>query len=77
MNLTQYMGQILGPRPQAEIVITFYEDEKINYQIEGMHGPVAPETAFRLLRAVMQEIIKSAPQPTVIQPTQDTTGDPA
>ncbi len=69
-EMTKYMGQILGPRPQAEIVITFYEDDRINYQIEGMNGPVSPEGAFRMLKAVMQEIVKSVPQPVVIPPQE-------
>ena len=57
-DLSQYMGQLLGPKPIAEIVITHYEDEKVNFQVEGMRGPVAPEDACKLLALVHQEIAK-------------------
>ena len=57
-DLAQYMGQLLGPKPIAEIVITHYEDEKVNFQVEGMRGPVAPEDACKLLALVHQEIAK-------------------
>jgi len=63
--LAQYMGQLLDPRPVAEIVITMYETNAINYQIEGMTGPVTPETAYKMLRIVMQEIINQN-KPTVV-----------
>ena len=56
--LTEYMGQLLGPKAIIEIVITHYEDEKVNFQVEGMRGPVAPEDACRLLALVHQELAK-------------------
>ena len=65
MSLANRMGQLLGPRPVQESVITRYENDTINYQIEGMSGPVPPEDAYRLLSVVASQIaphIISAPQ---------------
>jgi len=56
--LSEHMGELLGPRPLAEVVITLYEDERLNYQIEGMNGPVAPGVVFKLLRAVGAEVFR-------------------
>ena len=56
--LTEYMGQLLGPKAIIEIVVTHYEDGKVNYQVEGMRGPVAPEDACNLLALVHQELAK-------------------
>ena len=53
------MGRLLGPRPAQEIVITRYEDNIINYQIEGKTGPVSPKDALALLNVVAQEVLKS------------------
>ena len=65
MNLSDHMGRLLGPRPVQEIVITRYEDDRINYQIEGMTGgPVPPEDSYRLLSIVASQIAPhiNAPQ---------------
>ena len=64
MTLSARMGRLLGPRPVQEIVITRYEDDRINYQIEGMHGPVPPEDSYRLLSIVASQIAPhiNAPQ---------------
>lgn len=68
MSLTERMGQLLGPKPVQEIVITRYADDVVNYQIEGMHGPVPPEDAYRLLSIIASQIAphinapKEAPQ---------------
>ena len=64
MSLADHMGKLLGPRPFQEIVITRYENGTINYQIEGMSGPVPPEDAYRLLSVVASQIAPhiSAPQ---------------
>ncbi len=56
MSLSDQMGNLLGPRPIQEIVITRYEDNTINYQIEGMKGPVPPEDSYRLLTIVASQI---------------------
>ena len=47
-----------------EIVITRYEDDRMNYQIEGMTGPVPPEDSYRLLSIVASQIAPhiNAPQ---------------
>lgn len=58
MSLMSHMGQLLGPRSVCEIVITLYENDKINYQFEGMTGPVAPGVAYRLLKTVADEVAK-------------------
>ncbi len=50
------MGQLFGPDPIVEIVITQFEDDKVNFQIEGMRGQVAPEHAIQLLWQVQQAI---------------------
>lgn len=50
------MGELLGPRSIVEIVITLYEDERINYQLEGMKGPVSPGMAYKLLETVAREV---------------------
>ena len=55
-ELTERMGQLLGPRPVQEIVITRYANNVVNYQIEGMHGPVSPEDSYRLLSIVASQI---------------------
>ncbi len=68
MSFAEHLGQLLGPRPIQEIVITRYEDNKINYQIEGMAGPVSPEDSYTLLSIVASQIAphlqtpKEAPQ---------------
>ena len=54
--LSEHMGQLLGPRSVVEIVITLYADNKINYQLEGMHGPVSPGVAYKLLECVAREV---------------------
>ena len=68
MSLTDWMGELLGPKPVQEIVITRYADNRVNYQIEGMNGPVPPEDSYRLLAIVASQIApniqapKEAPQ---------------
>ena len=57
-DLSVKMGQLLGPRPVREIVITQYEDNRVNYQFEGMKGPVTPEEAYKLLALVASEVTK-------------------
>ena len=57
-DLSAKMGQLLGPRPVQEIVITRYEDNRVNYQFEGMRGPVTPEDAYKLLSLVAAEVTK-------------------
>jgi hypothetical protein len=61
-DLSQRMGQLLGPVPIQEIVITRYEDDTINFQIEGMKGPVSPQDSYRLLAIVAQELTKAIAQ---------------
>lgn len=63
MSLAEWMGQLLGPRPVQEIVITRYAGDQsmgdqINYQIEGMDGPVHPQDAYQLLAIVAGEVAK-------------------
>ena len=50
------MGQLLGPRSVAEIVITLYENDQINFQMEGMKGPLSPQVAYKLLATVAKEL---------------------
>lgn len=77
MSVSQYMGQLLGPRPKQEIVITRYEDDKINYQIEGMTAPVPPYDAYQLLAVVASQIAKviaqepAPPTPQEAPPTHE------
>lgn len=56
-ELRSYMGELLGPRPLHEIVITQYEDNRLNYQIEGMNGPVTPQQVLNMLQAVVNQIV--------------------
>lgn len=63
-QLTRKLGQLLGPAPVAEIVITLYENQQINYQIEGMQGPVTPQQAYQLLATVAQQIATPSTQET-------------
>lgn len=58
-KLNERMGELLGPRSVVEIVITLYDDDKINYQLEGMRGPVSPQVAYKLLEAVAIEVARS------------------
>ena len=62
MSITEYMGQLLGPRPVQEIVITRYEDNKVNFQFEGMRGPIPPQEAYQLLALVANEVAKQMAQ---------------
>lgn len=57
------MGRLLGPDIKAEIVITLYEDETINFQVMGRKGPVSPETTYRLLACVANEVQQSFTTP--------------
>ena len=71
MNLFQpildRMGVLLGPREEAEIVITLYEDEQINFQVMGRKGPISPGKTYKILATVAQEIAKSIePEVTTI-----------
>ena len=63
MILTEYMGHLLGPRPLQEIVITRYEDDRVNFQIEGMQGPVPPQEAYQLLSIVASQLVTQIPAP--------------
>ncbi len=54
--ISKHMGELLGPRSVVEIVITLYDDDRINYQLEGMNGPVSPGMAYKLLEAVAREV---------------------
>ena len=67
-KLTQRMGELLGPRSVVEIVITLYEDDRINYQLEGMRGPVSPGVAYKLLECVAREVAQAI-EPDVQQIT--------
>lgn len=69
----QRMGKLLGPSEIAEIVITLYEDEQINYQIMGRTGALAPEKAYRLLAIVANEVARDMPQPSQVQPQETPT----
>ena len=61
--LSQHMGNLLGPRPVAEIVITLYEDDRLNYQIEGLQGtPVSAMQTYKLLATVGGEVWKHLSQ---------------
>ena len=71
-ELSAHMGELLGPRPVAEIVITQYEDDKVNFQIEGMRGPVPPQQAYHLLSIVAQQLIVQVPAPLPDPPIKET-----
>lgn len=58
-RLNAKMGELLGPRSAVEIVITLYDDNKINYQLEGMRGPVSPGVAYKLLETVAMEVARA------------------
>lgn len=60
-KLNDAMGQLLGPPEVAEIVITLYQDDQINFQVMGRTGPIEPMKTYRLLAAVAQEVAKSIP----------------
>ena len=62
MALSDRMGALLGPKPIQEIVITRYEGDQVNYQIEGMTGPVPPQDAYKLLAIVAGEVAKAIAQ---------------
>ena len=71
MSLAARMGQLLGPKPVQEIVITRYADDVVNYQIEGMHGPVPPEDSYRLLSIVASQIAPHINAPKEAPPTHE------
>ena len=62
-QLTAQMGQLLGPKPVQEIVITRYADDRVNFQIEGMHAPVTPQDAYQLLSLVASQLATQIPAP--------------
>lgn len=65
------MGQLLGPPVAAEIVITLYENEQVNFQVMGRKGPVSPGKTYKLLALVANEVAKGIePEVTTVQ------GDP-
>ncbi len=70
MSLADHMGQLLGPMPTQEIVITRYANDQINYQIEGMTAPVPPHDAYKLLAIVASEVAKAIAQEPA--PAQET-----
>ena len=59
--LRSYLGELLGPRPVNEIVITQYEDNRINYQFEGLNGPMTPQVVYQLLASVANEVVQQIP----------------
>ena len=62
------MGALLGPREAAEIVITLYEDDQINFQVMGRKGPVSPGKTYKILATVANEVAKGIePEVTTIQ----------
>ena len=63
MTVTRYMGELLGPKPVQEIVITRYADDRVNFQIEGMHAPVPPQDAYQLLSIVASQLVTQIPAP--------------
>ena len=70
-QLNQFMGSLMGPRARCEIVITLFEDDQINYQFEGMLGPVAPQVAYRLLAVVAQEVAAQMGPADITKITQE------
>ena len=71
-RMSEYMGSLMGPRAKCEIVITLFEDDKINYQFEGMTGPVAPQVAYKLLAVVAQEVAQQMGPADITTITQET-----
>ena len=63
MTVAQYMGELLGPKPVQEIVITRYADDRVNFQIEGMTAPVSPQDAYQLLSIVASQLVTQIPAP--------------
>ena len=61
-DLAKHMGDLFGERAVQEIVITRYDDDKINYQIEGMLRPVQPQEAYHMLALVASEVAKQIAQ---------------
>ena len=57
-NLKNYMGELLGPKPVVEIVITHYANDQINFQFEGMGQPTDPVHIYKLLAIVAKEVEK-------------------
>ncbi len=74
MTMLRHMGNLLGPRSLRELVITEYEDGKVNYQFEGMTEPVSPHAAYRLLALVADVIIKEAQRTASLADTPPTGG---
>ena len=63
MSLTEHMGQLLGPKPVLELVITHYEDDKLNYQFEGFGRPANPGHVLKLLELIHQEVSRQVEAP--------------
>lgn len=68
--MTEQMGQLLEPREVAEIVITLYDNDSINYQIEGFNGAVAAETAYKMLHVMLKQIAPHVTIPVITQEAQ-------
>ena len=62
-NLRSYMGELLGPKPVLEIVITHYVNDQINFQFEGMGKPADPVHVYKLLALVAKEVERQIPPP--------------
>ena len=71
MTLSARMGELLGPKPVQEIVITRYADDRVNFQIEGMAAPVPPQDAYNLLAIVASALAKQIAQEPAPIPTQE------
>ena len=62
-NLKNYMGELLGPKPIMEIVITHYANDKVNFQFEGMGAPADPVHVYKLLALVAREVERQITPP--------------
>ena len=61
MSLSERMGELLGPKPLTEIVITLYDDEQktLNFQFEGFGRVAPPSEIYQMLSLVAQNIEKN------------------
>ena len=59
--LRNHMGELLGPKPTVEIVITHFLDGTVNFQFVGMGAPSTPEQILRLLELVASDVAKHIP----------------
>ena len=65
------MGELLGPKPDTEIVITLYDDAEktLNFQFEGFGKHADPETVYKMLALVAQQLHPNLVTPTPPQET--------